>query len=208
MHFVKHFRHFLYGRRFVIRTDDSSLQWLLRFKTPEGQLARWLEVLSSYDMTIKHRPGTQHRNADALSRIPCKQCGFREDWNSPTGQIKVVKVEAEKNFGSEDLESDIKKLQESDEDLQVISSWLKTDSTPPYHKIGKYSYVVKSVWSPWDNLKVIDGVLYQVQSDNDQLQVLVPMKERRHILHFAHDTKTAAHLGIKKTLSRIREPFY
>ena len=73
-------------------------------------------------------------------------------------------------------------MQESDEDLQVVSSWLKTDARPPYHKIGKYSYVVKSLWSQWDNLKVIDGVLYWVQCDNDQLQVLVPMKERRRIL--------------------------
>lgn len=92
--------------------------------------------------------------------------------------------------------------------MQVVSSWLKTDSRPPYHKIGKYSYVVKSLWSQWDNLKVNDGVLYRVQSDNDQLQVLVPMKERRRILRFAHDTKNAAHLGIKKTLSWIREKFY
>ena len=33
-------------------------------------LARWLEELSQYDMTIIHRPGKQHVNADALSRIP------------------------------------------------------------------------------------------------------------------------------------------
>lgn len=116
VHFVKHFRHFLYRRRFVIRTDHSSLQWLLPFKNSEGQLVRWLQVLGSYDMTIKHRPGTQHRNADALSRIPCKQYEFRENWDSPTGQMKVDKAETEKKFGSEDLESDIKKLQESDED--------------------------------------------------------------------------------------------
>jgi hypothetical protein len=52
----------------------------MNFKNAEGQLARWLEVLSSYNMTIKNRPGSQHQNADALSRIPCKQCGFRSDW--------------------------------------------------------------------------------------------------------------------------------
>ncbi|CAG2249601.1 Retrovirus-related Pol polyprotein from transposon 17.6,Retrovirus-related Pol polyprotein from transposon 297 [Mytilus edulis] len=40
VHFVKHFRHFLYGRTFVVRTDHSSLQWLMNFKNAEGQLAR------------------------------------------------------------------------------------------------------------------------------------------------------------------------
>ena len=63
VHFVKHFRHFLYGKTFTVRTDHSSLRWLMNFKNAEGQLARWLEVLSSYNMTIKHRPGSQHQNS-------------------------------------------------------------------------------------------------------------------------------------------------
>jgi hypothetical protein len=65
-----------------VRTDHGSLRWLLNFKNPEGQLARWLRVLNSYDMTIVHRPGRQHRNADALSRIPCRQCGFHLNWEN------------------------------------------------------------------------------------------------------------------------------
>ncbi|CAC5365287.1 unnamed protein product [Mytilus coruscus] len=34
------------------------------------------------------------------------------------------------------------------------------------------------------------------------------MKDRREILEFAHDNRTAAHLGIKRTLARIKESFY
>ena len=37
-----HLRSYLYGKRFVLRTDHSSLQWLHNFKEPEGQVARWL----------------------------------------------------------------------------------------------------------------------------------------------------------------------
>ena len=29
-----------------------------------------------YNMKIEHRPGVQHKNADSLGRIPCKQCKF------------------------------------------------------------------------------------------------------------------------------------
>ena len=61
VHFVKYFRHYLYGKRFKVRTDHGSLRCLLNFKNPEGQLARWIEVLSTYDMEIQHRPGTQHK---------------------------------------------------------------------------------------------------------------------------------------------------
>ena len=68
--FTRQFRHYLLGRQFLVRTDHNSLVWLMRFKTLEGQLARWLEELSQYDMVIQHRKGSCHTNADALSRIP------------------------------------------------------------------------------------------------------------------------------------------
>jgi hypothetical protein len=72
VHFVKHFRPYLYGRRFTVRTDHSSLQWLLNFKDPKEQLARWLETLSEYEFRVEHRPGEKHGNADGLSRQPCR----------------------------------------------------------------------------------------------------------------------------------------
>lgn len=80
--FVKKFRHYLYGKRFTIRTDHSCLQWLMNFKEPEGQLARWIEYLSTFDFEIVHRKGQHHGNADALSRRPCNYCTKRGN-NSP-----------------------------------------------------------------------------------------------------------------------------
>jgi len=68
--FTRQFRHYLHGRRFLVRTDHNSLAWLMRFKNVEGQLARWLEELAQYDVQILHRKGRMHANADALSRIP------------------------------------------------------------------------------------------------------------------------------------------
>ena len=67
---TRHFRHYIYGRRFTVQTDHQSLTWLLRFKLLDGQLARWSEELSQYDMVLIHRPGVKHQNADGLSRIP------------------------------------------------------------------------------------------------------------------------------------------
>ena len=75
---LRKFRHYLIGRPVRVRTDHSSLRWLLDFKEPEGQLARWLQVISTYDLVIQHRPGKLHGNADGLSRRPCKQCGREE----------------------------------------------------------------------------------------------------------------------------------
>ena len=68
--FTRQYRHYLLGKPFYVRTDHNSLTWLTRFKNIQGMLARWLEELSQYDMTIVHRAGKEHVNADALSRIP------------------------------------------------------------------------------------------------------------------------------------------
>lgn len=55
----------------IVITDHGALRWLLNFKSPEGQMARWFEVLASYDFEVQHRAGRSHNNADALSRRPC-----------------------------------------------------------------------------------------------------------------------------------------
>ena len=84
--FVKKFRPYLYGRRFLIRTDHGSLRWLLNFKNPEGQVARWIQILGEYDYEIIHRPGRNHQNADSLSRKTCPQCSRDEDGRK-TGEL-------------------------------------------------------------------------------------------------------------------------
>ena len=77
--FTRMYRHYLLGRKFIVRTDHHSLIWLLSFRCPQDQLARWLEELSQYHMVIQHRPGRRHCNADALSRLPVPPggCGTR-----------------------------------------------------------------------------------------------------------------------------------
>ena len=79
VYFLKYFRPYLYGQNVTVRTDHGAITWLLNFKNPEGQLARWLEVISQYQLKIVHRAGRTHSNADGLSRRPCSQCGRLQD---------------------------------------------------------------------------------------------------------------------------------
>lgn len=53
---VEHFYKYLYGRRFLLRTDHASLKWLLNFRNPEGQVARWMEKLQEYDFELNTGP--------------------------------------------------------------------------------------------------------------------------------------------------------
>ena len=75
---VGHFRPYLYGQNFLLRTDHAALVWLMKTSTPEGQVAQWLSMLGEFCFEMKHRPGRLHSNADGLSRRPCpsecRQC--------------------------------------------------------------------------------------------------------------------------------------
>ena len=69
---IHHFRHYLWGKPFLLRTDHASLKWLLNFKDAEGMIARWAARIASYDFHCEIRPGAKHSNADGMSR--CRQC--------------------------------------------------------------------------------------------------------------------------------------
>ncbi|CAN6474517.1 unnamed protein product [Victoria cruziana] len=67
---VDKWRPYLLGRHFTVRTDHSSLRYMMsqRVSTPTQQ--RWLAKLLGYDFTIEYKKGTENSAADALSRLP------------------------------------------------------------------------------------------------------------------------------------------
>ena len=91
--FTRQFKPYLVGRHFWLRTNHGSLTWLRNFKEPEAQLARWLEQLSEFDFEIVNRRGKSLVNADALSHLPCSQCGQEHDSNQdtiPCANVRLV----------------------------------------------------------------------------------------------------------------------
>ena len=90
--FIKQFRHYLWGHTFTVRSDYSSLKWIKNFKNPEGMIARWLSVLSTYDFTIEYRRGPFHTNADALSRKPHRTCKNPDCFDCVLPPISFSKV--------------------------------------------------------------------------------------------------------------------
>jgi len=76
-YFVTHFKQFLLGSKFVVRTDHKALKWLLNWEKPNtSQYCSWIAELEIYDFKIEHRAGDKHTNADFFSRPfeKCQQC--------------------------------------------------------------------------------------------------------------------------------------
>nr|GEU54256.1 hypothetical protein [Tanacetum cinerariifolium] len=65
---LKMWRHYLYGTKCVVFTDQKSLQHILDQKELNMRQRRWLELLSDYDCELRYHPGKANVVADALSR--------------------------------------------------------------------------------------------------------------------------------------------
>jgi len=92
---LKHFRPYLYGRRFRLLKDHASLIWLCKRADPSSQIGRWLEILAEFSYRIEHRPSRKHGNADRLGRRPhegCKQCLNieRKDRGPPRSELEAL----------------------------------------------------------------------------------------------------------------------
>ena len=65
---IKYFRCYLYGTRFIVRTDHSALTYLRNFGDRNSRLMRWSLKLSELEFVIEHRPGTKIAHVAAISR--------------------------------------------------------------------------------------------------------------------------------------------
>lgn len=203
----KKFHSYLYGRRFVLRSDHSSLRWLLNFKNPEGQMARWLEKLQMYDFESQHRSGKLHGNADALSRRPCK---LACDHCVRTERKEGIKVRLTRIDG---VASNITEYdQRGDPILGDLYCWKEKGARPTWEEVAGLSPTHKRYWALWDSISIEEGVLVRIWESEDgrsfRTQVLVPQAKVKQVLQAYHDFLSGGHLGVNKTSDKIRERFF
>nr|GEZ44102.1 putative reverse transcriptase domain-containing protein [Tanacetum cinerariifolium] len=116
---LKMWRHYLYVTKCVVFTDHNSLQHILNQKELTMRQRIWLELLSDYDCEIRYHPRKVNMVADALSRKERNKplrvlalvlmIGLNLPVHILNAQFEAIKDE---NFGTEDLCSMIKKLEQ------------------------------------------------------------------------------------------------
>ncbi|KAK7884629.1 hypothetical protein WMY93_027752 [Mugilogobius chulae] len=209
---IGHFRYYLCGLPFTIRTDHSALQWLMSFKEPEGQIARWLEELAPFNFKVEYRAGGRHANADAMSRRPCdpdncRYCGKREAReqelcaDGPTCRVAQIHDAFE-----------WRAQQEQDPDLQPVLQWVESGQRPQWNEVTGLSLATKGLFEKFGALRVKDGVLQrgwkEPATGEEKWQIVVPKTLRDTVLKTCHGTTGAGHFGVSKTLRRLRNGFY
>lgn len=213
--FTKYFKHFFLGKEFVLHTDHNSLRWLHNFQGLEGQLARWVEQLASFHYKIVHRPGKQHGNADALSRLPA-YLGAKEEGSIGLIQRPIISVcavrkgpQVEQGEGNVGEGDDLAQAQRDDPELALLIH-LKQVSDDNSVEIQQNA-ALKKYSSVWGQLQLQDQRLVRVPppySDAaSKVQVVLSKVLVASVLNQLHSSVTGGHLGIQKLQETVRDRF-
>ena len=107
---------------------------------------------------------------------------------------------------------EIRSQQQADTDMAVIMAALVDHRRrPTWQDISAESTRLKTLWRQWDRLCLKGGLLYRKWFEDDgtfKWQLVVPQDKRREILWHFHDCPTGGHLGVERTLQKIRNNFY
>ena len=185
---MSHFRPYLYGRPFLVLTDHRPITFLRSMKDPKGKFARWVQDISSYQFEVAYKPGREHADVDALSRLP----------ETSDSVVAAVTMLQEKD--------DWKLAQKNDPTLSLVLTQLSSGKHPPSSgcwRAGKLA----SFRRVWHQLRTQDGVLMRI-GGNGVSQFVVPDSLKKDVMRHVHDEALAGHMGVGKTFQRLRESFY
>ncbi|VDI20691.1 Hypothetical predicted protein [Mytilus galloprovincialis] len=127
--------------------------------------------------------------------------------------IEDQNTEDETQWIQQKTTEEIIQAQKSDEILGKLYQ-MKTESKdkPKWGDIAIQNPIIKRYWSQWDRIVFENGVLNRQWLDTITNvtcnQLLVPSCWTKDILQLLHNNPTSGHLGIHKTVARVRRRFY
>ncbi|MES9883736.1 MAG: DDE-type integrase/transposase/recombinase [Sedimenticola sp.] len=108
---------------------------------------------------------------------------------------------------TENLTKDeIRADQESDGDMGNIYKWKQQNVATPPKVPPEASRTTKRYLGQWDQLQLIDGILYRRVEEGDQTinQLLVPSNRKLEIMQSLHKEAGGGHLGIAKVCAKLK----
>jgi hypothetical protein len=134
VHAIRHWRPYLWGRRFTVRTDHYSLKFLLDQRLATIPQHHWVGKLLGFNFAVEYKPGALNTVADALSRRDTEE-------DATSGAVLAVSAP---RF---DFITRLHDVQATDPTLVTLREELASGSRSP-------------PWAITDDLVTYDGRLY------------------------------------------------
>ena len=172
------FRKYLEHQEFLLETDNQALSWLLAHPRQLGKIGRWIARISSFKFRVQHIRGTQNVIADTLSHM------FMEEQSSYVDSQDRCNVLTSCPMAFEELGD----LQRADQELSNIIGFLEKGQVVPHYQLHK-------------------GILCYVSARGQERKIVAPTAAVPMIFEYFHCSPVGGHLGVFKTLQKIREKF-
>ena len=183
----KHFKPYLVGKRFQVRTDHKPL---LSFNKEKGSVYdRYLLELSEFDFEMKYLPGNK-MPADFLSRI--EQSEQSEKKKADKEIHEITNVSQMINISS----SQLKELQKQDKFIKALAIYLKYNSLPKHNVLREY------VLKESKDAQIQEGIVKKGK------QAFTPHGLKMNLIHLAHDTPMSGHFSTEKTLAKLNNWYW
>ena len=224
---LDHFKGYVWGPHFRIRTDHAALLWLTNLKNIQGMMARWLAKLQQFIFAVE--PDMHHGNTNGLSRCPNVTAGHayplrHHTHTIPNNHMPIVVVGlqwtplesgelcvAAITTALSDNSKQIVAAQKNDKDITTVRNWISSDSFQDcVQDFAPVSYELKSYWIGRKSLYLDEeDVLWRTRSAAGACaQLVVPLSLRHTIFNDSHHTTYGGHFGMTHTHSKIQLHYF
>ena len=217
-YFCQHFNHYLYGKRFTLRTDHKAITFMTTTKKPiTAQFQTWINYLSSLDINLLYRKGVEHTNADMLSRNKCGTCTqcLMEHEDAKQERMKTRRINAIEYNEKQEWQEDSDEIEEIRKEIAGgTSKKFKVQGQTVLTKEGK-------IWIPKERRREMikkmhillthagtEKVTKYISDNYDMSQMMMEIKDTIRQCEACQKTKTVTTRTKEDTIKlTASEPF-
>lgn len=138
---VATFKHYLYGRHFIIKCDNKALTEMSHLESPGNRVTRWFAFLADYNYSFDHIPSSENIVADALSR------DFFVNSTSKTNNDTITYQPGQnKNSLESHSKNELSKINSDNEYIdmnknETDNNYLQTGKIPGFENLGNSCFM-------------------------------------------------------------------